>query len=452
MLIDTHAHLFFDNFKSDLDFVIKQSSENGISYIIIPGTSLETSRQAVEIAQNHDIVYAAVGIHPHDTANWNGSKIAELEELCKEEKVVAIGEIGLDYYYDFSPKTDQIKAFQAQIELALKLDLPIIVHNRESNVDIMDFARRYKDTNLRTQYHCFSGSVEDAKELIEMGHYLSFPGNITFKRADSLREIVGHVDVDNLLLETDSPFMTPVPHRGKRNEPIFVKFVAETVADIHGITYDEVVRRTYFNAVKLFSLENNQKVSFTYQIGNSLYINITNRCNADCVFCNRKGDAELKGYKLKMAKSEEPDAKVYINEIGDPNRYDEVVFCGYGEPTIRWDIVKDVAKYIKDNGGKTRINTDGHGNVINKRDITPELKGLIDTVSISLNSVDPEQYAKLMRIDKSMHAEMMNFAKKAKEFSKVVMTIVGIDGVDRERAKQLVTEEIGADYRERAYF
>jgi TatD DNase family protein len=194
------------------------------------------------------------------------------------------------------------------------------------------------------------------------------------------------------------------------------------------------------------------KPTYTYQIGESLYINVTNRCNADCVFCDRKGAATIKGYNLKMGKSQEPPAGEYNKEIGDPKRFKEIVFCGYGEPTIRWEVVKQVAKYVKDNGGKTRLNTDGHGNVINKRDITPEMKGLIDSVSISLNSISSEQYAKIMRVDPAMHSEMIDFAKKAKRYTHVIMSIVGIDEVDSEAAKKFVTEEMGVDFREREYF
>ena len=187
-------------------------------------------------------------------------------------------------------------------------------------------------------------------------------------------------------------------------------------------------------------------------IGNSLYVNVTNRCNADCVFCDRKGEATISGYNLKMTKSQEPSAEIYINEIGDPKKYSEIVFCGYGEPTIRWEVVKEVAKYVKENGGKTRINTDGHGNFINKKDITPEMKGLIDTVSISLNSTDPEQYAKLMQVDPKLHREMIDFAKKAKQYTNVVMSIVGLNSVDTEKAKDFVTNEIGVAFRERELF
>jgi TatD DNase family protein len=452
MFIDTHAHLFYPNFNNEVDQVIERAKLAGVEYMIVPGTDYATSAAAVELAEKYDCIFASVGVHPHDTKDWNDSLIEKLENLAKNKKVVAIGEIGLDYYYDFSPRDIQIKAFEAQIELALKLKLPIIVHNREANNDVMSLARKYKDLGLRAQFHCFAGSVEDARELVEMHHFLSFPGNVTFKNTDAVRKVVSRIALENLLLETDSPFMTPVPHRGKRNEPAYIKLVAEKIAEIHNVTMDNVGRTTSYNAHKLFGIGEKPALSFTYQIGQSLYVNVTNRCNADCIFCDRKGEAVITGYNLKMKKSEEPEAEIYIKEIGDPKNYKEIVFCGYGEPTIRWEVVKQIAKYVKDNGGKTRMNSDGHGNFINKRDITPELKDLIDTVSISLNSTDPEQYAKLMRVDPTMHGEMLDFARKAKNFTHVVLSIVGLSEVDKEAAKKFVTEEVGVDFREREYF
>ncbi len=452
MFIDTHTHLFFKNFDEDRDEVIKNAISAGVKYMLVPGTDIETSKQAVELAEKYESVYAAVGVHPHDTKDWDDTWIDELRELAQHKKVVAIGEIGLDYFYDFSPKDKQHHAFEKQIELAMELNLPIIIHNRESNNDIMEFARKYKETSLKAQYHCFAGTVDNARELVEMGHYISFTGNITFKKADSVREVLSKVSVENILLETDSPFLTPVPHRGKRNESKHIPLIAEVVAETHHLRVEDVARTTSWNAYKLFGIGEKMKLSFTYQIGELLYVNVTNRCNSDCVFCDRKGDAVINGYSLKMSKAEEPDAEVYISEIGDPTKYKEIVFCGYGEPTIRWDVVKEIATYVKANGGKTRMNSDGHGNFINKRDITPELKDVIDTVSISLNSTDKVQYAKLMRVDESLHAEMIDFAKRAKEFTNVVMSIVGLSSVDTENAKQFVTNVIGVDFRVREYF
>ena len=438
MLIDSHAHLFLDNFKNDLDEVIQRAKNAGVGNIIVPATDIPTSKLAIALADKYDFIYAAVGVHPHDSKDWDDNFIDEIRTLASHPKVVAIGEIGLDYFYDFSPREKQLAAFEAQIKLALELEKPIIIHNRESNDDIMEFARKYKTTALKAQYHCFAGTVENARELVEMGHFISFTGNITFKKADSLREVVKNVDTENMLIETDSPFLTPVPHRGKRNEPAYVKLTAERIAEIHNLTVKDVERTTSYNVHKLFGVGEKPMLSYTYKIGESLYINVTNRCNADCVFCDRKGEAVIKGYNLKMSKNEEPEPEVYINEIGDPANYKEIVFCGYGEPTIRWNVVKEVAEYVKSKGGKTRMNTDGHGNFINKRDITPELKDVIDTVSISLNSVNPEQYSNLMRVDKELHAEMLDFAKKAKNFSHVVMSIVGLSSVDTEEAKEFL--------------
>ena len=453
MLIDSHCHLYSKEFNEDLDEVLLRAKENDVRYIIIPGTDIESSKKIIELADKYECIYGSVGIHPHDTKDWKDEYLVELEKLAAHPKIVAIGEIGLDYYYDFSPKEKQIEAFRKQIELALKLKKPAIIHNRDADDDMMSIIREYTPKGLIAQFHCYNSTLENARELIEMRHYISFTGNITFKKMESLVKILSRIQIDNLLIETDAPYMTPVPFRGKRNEPAHVKLVAEKVAEVHHLRLEDVARTTSYNAYKLFGIGEKPMVSFTYQIGNSLYINVTNRCNADCIFCDRKGAAIISGYNLKMSKSEEPPASVYIKEIGDPKEYKEIVFCGYGEPTIRWDVVKEVAKYVKDNGGKTRINTDGHGNVINKRDITPEFKDIIDTVSISLNSVDPEEYAKLMRVDKEMHSEMINFAKLVKQYAgTVVMSIVGMNEIDAEKAKTFVEENMGVDFRVREYF
>jgi TatD DNase family protein len=452
MFIDTHVHLFYPNFNGEVDEVINRAKNAGVDYIIVPATDLASSAQAIALAEKYDFIYASVGIHPHDTKEWNDSLLGNIEQLASHHKVVAIGEIGLDYYYDFSPKEMQLKAFEEQINLALKLELPVIIHNREADEDLMRIIRSYQGSGLRAQFHCFAGSGTDARELIEMHHFISFTGNITFKKADTLRKILSSIQIDNLLLETDSPFMTPVPFRGQRNEPAYVKLVADKIAEVQDLTINDIANATSLNAFKLFGIGNMPGLTYTYKIKDSLYINVTNRCNADCVFCKRKDDATVKGYNLKMSKSQEPNAEVYIKEIGDPTVYDEIVFCGFGEPTIRWNVVKEVAKYVKSKSGKTRLDTDGHGNIINKRDITPEFKDLIDTVSISLNSTDKEQYAKLMRVDPGLHQEMIDFARKAKQYSKVIMTVVDYTSVDVEQARKFVEEKVGVNFRERPYF
>ncbi len=452
MYIDTHAHLFYPNFENDVDEVINRAKDNGVDYIIVPATDIKTAHQTIELCDKYDFIYGAVGVHPHDTKDWDASLLDQIRQLTKQKKIVAIGEIGLDYYYDFSPKETQIKAFKSQIELAIELNLPVIIHNRESDGDMLRIISEYCGSGLKAQFHCFNSTFEHANEYIKMGHFLSFTGNITFKKADDLRDILSKISLEHIMLETDSPFMTPVPYRGKRNEPSNVKLIAEMIARIHDLSVEDIARFTSYNVFRMFGIGSKPGTSFTYRIKNSLYINITNRCDADCVFCDRKGEAARSGYNLKMSKEKEPPAGVYIDEIGDPKKYDEIVFCGYGESTIRWDVVKQVASYVKENGGKTRINTNGHGSYINHKDITPEMKNLIDTVSVSLNSADPEEYACIFRVDKKLYDEAINFIRNAKDYvDKVVVSIVDYGDVNQSRAKELV-ESLGAEFRVREYY
>lgn len=254
MFVDTHAHLFFDNFNGELDEIISRAKEAGVEYILVPGTDIKTSRQAIALAEKYENVFASVGVHPHDSKDWSDEDLAALTEMADHPKVVALGEMGLDYYYDFSPREKQIEAFEEQLNLALIKNKPVIIHNREANDDTMSIIREFTDTNLKAQLHCFAGTLEEAKELIGMGHLISFPGNLTFKKMEQLREIVRNLKLENLLLETDCPFMTPVPHRGKRNEPAYVPLVAEKIAELYDIPIEEVGRVTSNNAFKLFGI------------------------------------------------------------------------------------------------------------------------------------------------------------------------------------------------------
>lgn len=451
MFIDSHAHLYFPNYEGELDEVMERAKNAGVDYVLVPATDLENAKQAINLTGDYPEIYAAVGVHPHETAEWKDDWKKWIRKFTNYEKVVAVGEIGLDYYYDFSPKDIQIKAFKSQIDLAIELDLPIIVHNRDSNEDMMNIIREYKDSGLKAHFHCFAGSAEDAKKLIQMGHYVSYPGNITFKKAEELRNTLKNIASDRLLIETDSPFMAPVPFRGKRNEPAYVRKIAEKVAEIKDLSVEDVARISSYNAFKLYGIGEQPKLSYTYKIRNSLYINVTNRCTSDCEFCKRKAEPVVRGYNLNMSKSQEPPAEKYIEEIGDPTQYDEIVFCGYGEPTVRWDVVKKVAEYVKSKYGRTRLNTNGHGNYVNKKDITPELQGLMDTVSISLNSTDKQEYAELMNVSPDLHDEMVDFAKKAKQYSRVVLSVVNYEGVDTEAAEKFA-DGLGVEFRLRNYF
>ncbi|MFA6026949.1 MAG: TatD family hydrolase, partial [Ignavibacteriaceae bacterium] len=184
MFIDTHAHLFYPNYQDDLDKVLQNAKDEKIDFILIPATDLPTSAKVIELIGKYEMLYGSVGIHPHDTKDWNDDCLLQLKELASHKKVVAIGEIGLDYFYDFSPKEKQIKAFWKQLELAITLDLPVIIHNREADEDVLSIVSEFSKQGLRGQFHCFSGSLKDALKIIEMNFYLSFTGNITFKKTN----------------------------------------------------------------------------------------------------------------------------------------------------------------------------------------------------------------------------------------------------------------------------
>ncbi|MDI6766581.1 MAG: YchF/TatD family DNA exonuclease [Bacteroidota bacterium] len=472
MFIDSHAHLFFKDYHNDLDEVIKRAQDNGVNYIICPGTDLPTSKQSIELAEKYEMVYACVGFHPHDAKKCEGKYLEEIERLSNHPKVVAIGEIGLDYHYNFSSPEKQREIFNQQIDIAVRRNLPIVIHSREAEDDVIKIVEQKIKENpdwkkhLKKEYdryptprgvfHCFPGDSSMAWRLIRMGFYISLTGPVTYgnkpNKPNSMIEVAAKVSPEHLLLETDSPYLTPAPYRGKRNEPAYVRFIAEKIAELQGLSAEDIGRASSFGVHKLFGIGKYPEPTIAYKIRNSLYLNITIRCNADCVFCDRKGEAIVKGHNLSITK--EPSVDEVIRAIGDPTQHDEIVFCGFGEPTIRLDVVKEVAKWAKEHGGKVRLNTDGHGNIINHRNIVPELVGIVDAISISLNTTDPEQYGEMMQIDgKIFFQAMVDFAKECvKNKFDVVMTIVDLDEVDELKASAFVEKEIGVKLRNRPYF
>ena len=467
-LIDSHPHLTSPQFDADRTEVIQRAHEAGVAFIVNPGTDPEDSSRGVDLAQRHGGVYACVGIHPHEASKGDASALRAIEGLSTQPKVVAIGEIGLDFHYDFSPRDVQERVFRAQLEIACRRDLPVVIHTRESLERTMAIveetiaehpgwraARRppfNRTPGPRGVFHCFPGDASAAWRLIDLGFYVSVPGIVTFSHPGLSTALAAGVSTEHLLLETDSPTMTPVPHRGKRNEPANIPLIAAKIAELQHLSVADIARATSFSAWKLFGIGTEPEPTIAYTLRDSLYLNLTIRCNADCVFCDRKGEAIIKGHNLRI--ESEPGVEDVIASIGDPARYNEIVFCGYGEPTIRLDVLKEVARWVKDHKGRTRLNTDGHGSVINKRNIVPELVGLIDAVSISLNSPDPDQYGDLMRIDgRKFFPAMVEFARECvRLLPEVTMTIVDLHEVEHERARKLVEEDIGAKFVTRPYF
>ena len=250
MLIDTHCHLFFDELKEDLSSVLKRAADLGVTKFICVGTNIEDSKESYNLALDYENIFSTAGVHPHDTEEVAENYIDELYKLLKNKKVVAVGEIGLDYFKELSDISVQKKIFAEQLELAQKINKPIVFHNRDSDDDIINTLSEFP--NIYGVAHCFSSTYDVAKKLIDMGFYISFSGNLTFKNSH-LPDVAKRLPIDRLLVETDSPFLSPVPHRGKTNEPGRARFVADLLARLHNLSINEVAQITTTNAKAIFN-------------------------------------------------------------------------------------------------------------------------------------------------------------------------------------------------------
>ncbi|MEK6591007.1 MAG: TatD family hydrolase [Nitrospinota bacterium] len=452
-MIDTHAHLEMSQFDGDREDVIKRGVNAGVSLIIDVGSDLSGSKAAVDLAHKYDFIFASVGIHPHEAKEITSDTYTEIKTLLADPRVIAIGEIGLDYYKDFSPRDIQQREFINQIRLAREFKKPIIIHSRDAKEDTLRILKDEASSELRGIMHCFSGDEDMAKRCIDMGFYISFAGPITYPNADRLRRVINSIPTNRILIETDSPFLAPQQVRGKRNEPAYVRYVAEKMAEVKGLSPEDIERVINLNVYNLFNIGKADKSGMiVYKIRNSLYLNITNRCTNECNFCERTIDPYVQGYSLRLEK--EPSADDIMRDIGDPKKYKEIVFCGYGEPTLRLNIIKEVSKKIKDKGGRVRLNTNGQANLIHKRNILPELKGLIDSVSVSLNADTSEKYNKICHpvFMNGVYEAVKEFIREAKNYiPDVVATIVDTPDVNEKECQRIAEKELGVKFRKRKY-
>ncbi len=457
-LIDTHAHLDDPRFDGDREKVIERAKQAGIKTIINIGcwTKKKGFGPLDSVIKDRPFIYTALGVHPHDAKDvTDDAPFALIRDLALEpgSRVVAIGETGLDYHYDNSPRDVQRKVFLRHIELARELGLPLIVHSREAEEDTMDMLESGGAGNRGGVLHCFSGTTGMAERALSLGFYISFSGVVTFPGAEALREIVKTTPVERILVETDCPYLAPVPMRGKRNEPACLVHTARKIGEIKGLSLDDIARITTRNAEELFGLsEGPGEARIAYAIRNSLYLNITNRCTNYCTFCAKFSSYTVKGHYLKLRK--EPDFNDVIKAVGpDPLKYDEIVFCGFGEPLIRLDLVKKAGMHLKRMGCRIRIDTDGLANLVHGRNVLPELM-FVDTISVSLNAPDPETYMKLVKTpfgDRAYPA-ILYFLREAKRYiPKVVATVVAVPGLDIEACRRVAEDEIGVAFRVREF-
>jgi len=443
-MIDTHCHLdMFD----DSDAVIRRAKDAGIDSLITIGSDFKSNLKNLSISLAHDPVYASVGIHPHDAKDFTDETYAQIRDWTKGKKVVAIGETGLDYHYDHSPRDVQRGVFRKHLDLAGETGLPVLIHSREAKKDTLEILE--KSGISKGAFHCFSGDLEMAEKVMEMGFSISIAGPVTFKNAKKLLEVARDIPDDYLLVETDAPYLAPEPVRGKTNEPSYMVHTVRRLAELRGVSPEDIGRITTLNAKRLFKIGKLASTGeIAYKIRDSLYLNLTNRCTNRCSFCVRFHKDYVKGHNLRL--HDEPTEEELKEAIGDPSHYREVVFCGYGEPLLRLDTVKNIARWVKEKGGYVRINTNGHGNLIHGRNILTELSGIVDTLSVSLDAQDEETYQRICAPTyKNAFREVVSFIREAKDsIPSVQATVVETEGVDIEKCREL-TEELGVPLRVR---
>ncbi|MBT3822896.1 MAG: YchF/TatD family DNA exonuclease, partial [Nitrospinaceae bacterium] len=455
LLVDSHAHIDNGAYDSDRRRVLDLAFSKGIGAIIAVGSDLDSSRKALDITKSFEGVYAAVGVHPHEAKAFANKSSGPIKSLAENEKVVAIGEIGLDYHYNLSPQKLQKHWFREQIRLAVKIGKPVIVHNRESDEDLYQILEEEKVWRVGGVVHCFSSDAEMAKKFLGLDLHLGAAGPITFEKSDELRAVFADVPIERILVETDSPYMTPPPNRGKRNEPAYTIQVAQKLAEVKGLSLEEVARATSMNVRRLFKIGPEPVAgTIAYALGGKLYLNITNRCNNACFFCGLLSDKVFMGHDLTL--ESEPDAAAIIAAAGDPSGYDEVVFSGYGEPTLRLDELKEVAWALKEKGARRiRLVTNGLGSRVNSRSIIAELSGLVDAVSISLQAESPEAYEKVCKTKdiENPYPSIKEFISEAKtQFSDVEVTAVDMPGlIDIEACEQVAREELNVPFRRHTF-
>jgi len=456
-LVDSHCHLTWESFDPDRDEVVARMRAEGVLQAVVVATSVANGHDCARLCDAHEGLYPTMGIHPNDVPEDVDAGLTELDEALLGGGFVGVGETGLDYYRDNTDPEPQRKAFRHHCALALANDLPIIVHIRDKEGswqafdDVGDIIEAYP--GVRGVIHCYTGDPAHADRYRAAGFVISFSGILTFPKGENVREAARSVPIEETLVETDAPFLAPVPRRGKRNEPSYVAHTARALAELKGLSEADVRRITTRNTRRLFRLPTEETSGPpTYTIRESIYVNLTNACDAKCTFCPRTHDEfEVKGYDLRRAK--DPRFEEIIAALGDPTAYDEVVFCGFGEPTLRLETLKQVAAWVKERGGRTRLNTNGHWDLIHKRGIARELVGLIDVASVSLNAQDVETFEQHCpsAFSPDGFTPMLDWIRTARDagLDVVCTALAGLEGVDMEACRRLAEEELRVGWRGR---
>jgi TatD DNase family protein len=448
-MIDSHCHLTDGAFENDVDSVVSRALEAGVRRLVTVGVNVVDSVDALALARRYDRVYATVGVHPHDAESWSETTREQLRELASEDKVVAVGEVGLDYYRNYSPRDAQVRAFREQIRLAKDVGLPLVFHVRSAYGEAFRIVEEENASDVGGVFHFFSGTRDDAQRALDMGFHVSVGGPVTFSNADNLREVVRSIPTTSVLAETDAPYAAPVPFRGKRCEPAHVSHVVARLAELYGVSALEAARDTSAATCGLFSLPRDPDIA--YARGGSAYLNVTNECTNRCTFCVRNFKDGVYGYNLKLER--DPTADEIVNALGNPSDYNEVVFCGFGEPTTRLPTVIEVAGRIRPKAKRLRLNTNGHGNLIAGRDIVPDISGLFDAISVSIGAHDAGGYVRVCRpkFGEKAFESVLDFVRSCRDSGiDVEASVVAVPEVDVEECR-CITAKLGVPLRVREH-
>ncbi len=450
-LVDTHSHLWHPEFNSDLKRVVNRARAEGVEHIVVLGVDLDTSRKSISIARKFKNIYAAVGYHPSSARSFEDRDLLALKKLLKNKHVVAFGEIGLDYYRKHSTSREQISMLEKLLGLWRDFDhLPLVVHNRDANKDILSVLDNMKRFSPKVIMHCFSGDINFLKECLKRGFYISYATNLTFSR--DLKKLIKCTPLDRMLLETDSPYLAPQARRGGRNEPAFLKDSLNVILKEISVTEDDLRRSLALNSKKIFGVGTiKAEPKYLYKYKDGLYVNLTNKCSNKCYFCSSLVSDYFAGHNLRLKR--EPKVGEVLKAIEREKGFNQITFCGMGEPFFRFKELKEIARVLKSKGYRVRIITNGCGNLISKRNILPELKGCIDSISISLNVEDKNKYNSFCKPDfgDDTFDKVIDFIRESKKHIPwVEVSFLDIDGFLLEKANK-ITEDLDVKCRVRSY-
>lgn len=395
MFFDSHSHLHDEKFARDIEPVIARAKAAGVDRILTLGDTLTASRRALALARRAPEVLAAVGVHPNCANEWNDRSEAELHELAESPRAVLIGEIGLDYHYHTVPHDRQRAVFRRQLAIAREHNMAVSIHCREAYADTIADLRAEKAEEIGGVLHCFGGTREDAQALIDLGFYLGVGGSCTYPKSDDLRETLRTVGLNHLLLETDSPYLSPQQKRGRRNEPAHIPIIARFLAEFLEEPYRDVARVTTYNTERAFRLSKEHLPQAVYVTRNAINVNLTNACSNHCEFCQRRGEGMVRGHQLILETP--PKVTEIVEALGKAEyaAYKDVIFSGLGEALYRLDDMTQIGIEARRLGKRVLLQTNGQGLLLHGDALWDRLKLSVDSIAVSLNAPNQKLYNEL---------------------------------------------------------